>query len=67
MASKKIEQRVRMNDYVGPGIYAKVTWSRGCRNPSAPRAKDAGHFLGLLTHTCTRCGATPTSIEYERS
>lgn len=47
----------RMNDYVGPGIFATVTWTKHCTN-------DCGHSLGLLSQTCSRCGDTP-EIEYE--
>ncbi len=49
--------RIRMNDYVGAGIFANVTWATDCAGRP--------HVLGLMSHTCARCGATPTSIEYE--
>lgn len=58
-APPEIITQVRMNDYVGPPIFAWVTWS-------APCAKSGlAHSLGLLTHTCTRCGATPKTIAYQ--
>ncbi len=56
--TKLIQRHVRMNDYVGAGIYATVSWDKPCTTGDS-------HFLGLLTHTCSRCGAEPTTIEYE--
>jgi hypothetical protein len=51
-----VQQHVRMNDYVGAGIFATLIWHEGC--------PEGGHLIGLLTHTCVLCGAEP-SIEWE--
>ncbi len=46
-----------MNDYVGAGIFATLTWHEGC--------PEGGHVFGFLSQTCILCDAKPT-IEYER-
>lgn len=53
------ETHVRMNDYVGIGIYATVTWPGPCSSKT-------GHVLGLLTPDCVACRMRPT-IEYEKN
>lgn len=50
-------EHVRMNDYVGPGIFATVTWEQKCE-------KGGQHFLGRLTNTCSKCGAQAT-VKYD--
>lgn len=48
----------RMNDHVGPGIYATLHWPRVCTNPE-------GHLYGHLSQACLRCRCEPI-VEYER-
>ena len=43
----------RVNDYVGSGIYAEVTWVSECPSGSS-------HVFGLLSHRCLRCQSSPT-------
>ncbi len=51
-----IVQRLRMNDYVGVGIYATLTWTEAC--------SEGQHVFGRLNQTCTRCHARPT-VQYD--
>lgn len=53
-----IQKNVRMNDYVGIGRFATVTWSKPC-------TREGGfHHLGLLGPSCVCCGAVP-KVDYE--
>ena len=47
----------RMNDYVGSGIYATLTWDTRCQAPS--------HLYGHMSGRCVRCGAEP-HVEYQK-
>jgi hypothetical protein len=51
----------RMNDYVGVGIYADVTWEREC-----PKRDNGRHNLGLLNQACVACGDKPTITYTDR-
>lgn len=49
---------MRMNDYVGPGIYAWLTWGVPCTR------EGGAHSFGLLSQECVVCHAKP-AIEYD--
>lgn len=58
-AVREVWPSYRMNDYVGAGVYATLTWPLPCTDPK-------GHMYGHLSQTCLRCRCEPT-IEYERN
>lgn len=50
--------RERVNDYVGPAVWAYVSWGGPC-----PDSPSGGHRLGLLSHVCLKC-RMPAVVTY---